>query len=308
MSASLGEKLRRAREERGISISEVAEQTRISPLYLKSIEADDYKPLPGGIFNKGFVRSYARYIGFDESEALADYAELMATNDVSPDIDQHVHHSEVWTDDNSMRSMGPTIIFADVILSLLAGGSVLLVKFLSGPSEPHTAMANANTSQSNAAGANSNLLGTAPIVPTGTTPAAAFSVELKANDERVWVGYTLDGNKTEKTLDPGESVKLDVQDSLKIGYAKVKAQSLAISINGKPIKVLGGGAKGNFDFDISRNNVGQILQSGELGTAPPVQRPAPAATSRPSPKPSASPVASPRPPTPNANAARRPPQ
>ena len=41
MSQSLGEKLRAAREQRGISISEVAEQTRISPLYLEAIDADN---------------------------------------------------------------------------------------------------------------------------------------------------------------------------------------------------------------------------------------------------------------------------
>ena len=70
--------MRQAREERGISISEVAEQTRISPLYLKSIEKDDYKPLPGGIFNKGFVKSYARFIGYDENQALQEYGQLMA--------------------------------------------------------------------------------------------------------------------------------------------------------------------------------------------------------------------------------------
>ena len=93
MSLSLGEKLRQAREERGISINEVAEQTRISPQYLKAIESDDYKPLPGGIFNKGFLRSYARYIGFDENEALHDYAQLMAENAQSSDSEQTVHHS-----------------------------------------------------------------------------------------------------------------------------------------------------------------------------------------------------------------------
>lgn len=46
MALTLGEKLRQAREERGISISEVAEQTRISSLYLEGIEADDYRTLP----------------------------------------------------------------------------------------------------------------------------------------------------------------------------------------------------------------------------------------------------------------------
>src|SRR5215813_14378867 len=109
MSLSLGEKLRQAREERGISISEVAEQTRISPLYLKSIEKDDYKPLPGGIFNKGFVRSYARYIGFDEDEALADYAQLMAETDLSDENDLRSHRPEVLTDDRAAQSMAPSI-------------------------------------------------------------------------------------------------------------------------------------------------------------------------------------------------------
>ena len=61
MSLTLGEKLRQAREARGITISEVAEQTRISALYLEAIENNDYRTLPGGIFNKGFVKSFAKY-------------------------------------------------------------------------------------------------------------------------------------------------------------------------------------------------------------------------------------------------------
>ena len=81
MALSLGEKLQQAREERGISISEVAEQTRISSHYLEGIEADDYSTLPGGIFNKGFVKSYAKYVGVDEQEALQDYARLVASQD-----------------------------------------------------------------------------------------------------------------------------------------------------------------------------------------------------------------------------------
>jgi transcriptional regulator with XRE-family HTH domain len=306
MSQSLGEKLRQAREARGISISEVAEQTRISTLYLKSIEADDYKPLPGGIFNKGFVRSYARYVGFDENEALQDYNELMAENELPSEADQRIHHSEVWTDDSN-SSMAPTIIFAVVILVLLGGGIVLLVRYLSGPSSPNLAVGNTTKANSNINSNSEN-----PIsVPLGNAPtAAAFSVELKADGEPVWVGYTIDGNKTEKTLNPGESLKLDVQDSLRLSYAKVKAQSLELSIDGKHINVLSGGPKGNFDLDINKSNFGQIMQTGELGTPPPTPRPTQAATPRPTPKPTISPAATPRPPTtlPNANVVKRPPQ
>src|SRR5689334_11068122 len=136
MSLSLGEKLRQAREERGISISEVAEQTRISPLYLKSIEKDDYKPLPGGIFNKGFVRSYARYIGFDEDEALADYAQLVADDPAMLEPDQTLHRSQVMTDDAMSRSVGPTLLVVAVVLAVFVGGIYLLARYLSGPATP----------------------------------------------------------------------------------------------------------------------------------------------------------------------------
>jgi hypothetical protein len=78
MTLTLGEKLRQAREERGFTVSEVSEQTRISPLYLESIEHDDYSNLPGGIFNKGFVKSYAKFVGINEQEALLDYSRLIA--------------------------------------------------------------------------------------------------------------------------------------------------------------------------------------------------------------------------------------
>ncbi len=77
MSITLGEKLRQAREAHGLSISQVAEQTRISALYLSCIENDDFRILPGGIFNKGFVKSFAKAVGMDEQEALHDYAQLI---------------------------------------------------------------------------------------------------------------------------------------------------------------------------------------------------------------------------------------
>src|SRR3954447_1453998 len=122
MSLTLGEKLRQAREEQGISISEVAENTRISPHYIKSIEGDDYKPLPGGIFNKGFIKSYAKYIGVDENEALQDYSNLVATQTEAPPEPQRGYRPEVLTDERYSESRAPTIIFAAVILGLMTAG------------------------------------------------------------------------------------------------------------------------------------------------------------------------------------------
>ena len=62
MAANFGEELRLAREARGISLREISEQTRISMRYLEAIESNDYKRLPGGIFNRSFIKAYAKYV------------------------------------------------------------------------------------------------------------------------------------------------------------------------------------------------------------------------------------------------------
>jgi hypothetical protein len=203
--------------------------------------------------------------------------------------------------------MAPTVIFAVIILAFLAGGIVLLVRYLSGPAEPR--LAAANTSSLSNALANANAQSTVTS-SSAVAPAASFAVDLKASNERVWVGYTLDGTRSEKILDPEQAVHLDVKDTLRLSYAKVKSQNLDLAINGKHINVLAGGPKGNFDLDINKNNLAQILQSGELGTAPTPKPTVVAATPRPTPKPIISPTPLPRAtiPPPIANVGKRPPQ
>ena len=68
-----GEKLRRERELRGITLEEVAMATKIGTRNLRALEEEKFSQLPGGIFNKGFVRAYARYVGIDEDQAVGDY-------------------------------------------------------------------------------------------------------------------------------------------------------------------------------------------------------------------------------------------
>jgi transcriptional regulator with XRE-family HTH domain len=68
-----GEKLRQHRERRGLSLEAISSATKISPRMLSALEDEHFEQLPGGVFNKGFVRAYARVVGLDEDEALSDY-------------------------------------------------------------------------------------------------------------------------------------------------------------------------------------------------------------------------------------------
>jgi cytoskeleton protein RodZ len=70
---SFGDRLRREREMRGISLDEIAKATKISNRSLRALEDEKFSQLPGGIFNKGFVRSYAKFLGIDEDQMVAEY-------------------------------------------------------------------------------------------------------------------------------------------------------------------------------------------------------------------------------------------
>src|SRR6185312_10800561 len=76
---TFGEKLQREREMRGITLEEIAEATKIGTRSLRALEEQDFDKLPGGIFNKGFVRAYSKYLGIDEEQSVADYVD--AVND-----------------------------------------------------------------------------------------------------------------------------------------------------------------------------------------------------------------------------------
>lgn len=120
MAASIGEQLRLAREERGIGLREICDQTRISVHYLEAIEANDYKRLPGGVFNRSFIKAYARCVGYDEREAIEGYTRYLREHGESTDdVNTHPLHSKVYTDTPATRSPLLTVFLAILILAIL---------------------------------------------------------------------------------------------------------------------------------------------------------------------------------------------
>jgi cytoskeletal protein RodZ len=73
-SRPFGEQLKREREMRGVSLEEISVATRIAPRFLEALESEQWEQLPGGVFNRGFIRSVARYLGLDEDSLVAEYA------------------------------------------------------------------------------------------------------------------------------------------------------------------------------------------------------------------------------------------
>jgi len=125
MAASIGEQLRLAREERGIPLREICDQTRISVHYLEAIEANDYKRLPGGVFNRSFIKAYARCVGYDEREAIEGYTRYLREHgDTSDEVNTTPMHSKVYTETPATRSPILTVVLTVLILALLTAAAL----------------------------------------------------------------------------------------------------------------------------------------------------------------------------------------
>jgi cytoskeleton protein RodZ len=81
----VGARLREARERKGISLREIAAATKISLHTLEAVERNDLSRLPGGIFNRGFVRSYAVEVGLDPDEIVREFV-AQSAGESPPDL------------------------------------------------------------------------------------------------------------------------------------------------------------------------------------------------------------------------------
>jgi len=68
-----GDKFRKAREAKKLSLDDVSRVTKIGTRMLQAIEEEHFDQLPGGVFNKGFIRAYAKHLGLNDEEAVTDY-------------------------------------------------------------------------------------------------------------------------------------------------------------------------------------------------------------------------------------------
>lgn len=267
MSLSLGEKLRQAREDKGLTLSEVSEHTRISSLYLLSIENDDYKILPGGIFNKGFVKSYAKFVGVNEQEALNDYSSIIGqTESAEPEL--KLYKPEVLTDSSSRGSNLPTLLISGVILAAMTAGILYLVSYLRQPSEPVATNTSpkTNTNSQSVPSANANV-----ETPASNAPdMATLNVELKALNP-VSVIATVDAEPPKKAdVGAGSSVSFAPKESLTLNYNRWNAQNISLAINGKsitlPAEPLDPKDRDRIIFTISKDNLAEIWTNGSIST------------------------------------------
>jgi cytoskeleton protein RodZ len=297
MSTSFGEQLKAAREAQGITLREVAEQTRIALRYLEAIEANDFKVLPGGVFNRSFIKTYAKYIGFDETEAIRLYQEASHAPTPEEETQLSLPRHKVYTDDSVQRSPLTNLLLVGGVLLLLAAGMYGFLRWYQQPSPtvaakptptptpvavPTPAAVAATPAPSGSPSGSPVASGSPDATPFTSAPpptpppSGSFAIQIRAKDKAVQVAAGLDGNKLETiVLKPGESRDLAPQNALAVEYTEPGGELMEIYVNGQPIAMpLQGKQIGKFkiiSFVLSRDSYQSMLQ----GAAPVAATPTP---------------------------------
>jgi hypothetical protein len=251
---SLGQQLRRAREARGLTLREISEQTRITMRHLEAIEADDYHSLPGGIFNKSFIKSFARQVGFDEARALELYART--ARERGEHLDEVVttpHRSRVYTGDPA-RSPFVTFGLSLIIVSVLA---LIIYAGLHYYRRAGSQQAAAQPTPTPAASANRQAAAPTPAPPSGQ----GLQIQVRAKEKPFWLTTLQDNDKKKKgrMIFPDKPEDFTPQDSLNLMFDKPSVPYLEVSINGRPAR-LPDEAANTGQWKITKDNYAQFIQ------------------------------------------------
>jgi len=248
---SFGAKLKSEREKKGITLDDISLSTKIGTRLLRALEEEHFDQLPGGIFNKGFVRAYARHLGLDEEQTVADY--LAASGDgpppktLEPEIAQALEARA--EEAPSGVAQIPWGYLAVALLLIALGFAVWGFNAREKERESHEAavashstepvatpvvQTQATESSSSTAEAPQTAATPPPSQASSSTPAAGeFTVLLKATDE-CWVSTKEDDSPAaEATLEAGIEKSLHAKNIVTIRAGNVGA--LQVYFNGKKL-------------------------------------------------------------------------
>jgi len=236
-----GGKLRQARERRGISLRQIAASTKISAAALEALERNDISKLPGGIFSRAFVRSYAVEVGLDPDDTVREFLDRF-NQDTPPaaavsttEVPEHEREFEEQRRKAAMLLAGVVISIPVIALvlyfALRARAAAHAPPAASASAAPAPALPPASTTAQAAAPPSDVAL------PPQEPPAGQMKLELHPV-KACWVSLTVDGKKVfARIMQAGERDSRNVAGEAVIEVGD--AGAFAYSVNGREGKPLG---------------------------------------------------------------------
>lgn len=227
---SLGQRFRAAREERGLTLSEVSEQLRIRSVYLAAIEDEDWKAIGAAVYTRGFLRTYARFLGLDPEEAVGEFNGRIGAVSAASESPARTAVPEY----REPRSLSPLIWLAGAVALLLIAFVVYL--YFAPPRNAGGTVAAVATPASSPSGSfGTAAAAAAPATPSPLPRANTLAIRISAPS---WLRVTVDGDvRMEGTFPAGTSRTFHGKTALvRVG----NAGGVDLILDGKPLGKLGG--------------------------------------------------------------------
>jgi cytoskeleton protein RodZ len=251
---NFGASFKQARESKGISLDRIAKETRISTRFLQAIENEEFHLLPGGIFNRGFVRTYAEKIGLDTEQAVADYERLAQVREPA-----EVQPPPAVRQEKSDRKLYPVAIVGLILLIIVfyvvtressniaqtasappaapaASPTVPATPATPAPGPPAAVQPSAEPAPPNRPPVTTSAAPEpAPVTPA---PKEVIRVDIQAKEE-TWIKVDADGKSANpgEILEPGMTRHFGARNSLFLAIGN--AGGLDLKINDMAGKDLG---------------------------------------------------------------------
>ena len=237
---NISSELKAHRERLQISLDQVSVDTRISLRHLQSLEEGRFEDLPGGMYNRAFLRAYCEALGIDQSKILRRYEAEVLPHSAPP--------ANISAPPPRSVKIHPVIIWSLVFI-LSATGIFLNRKWITAIFSPYFS----NTHDSRINNLHSDLKENAALPAAETTSAAQssvniprpltppFSLEVAAREE-CWIEVTQDDRQVfSKLLTSGETQTFTANREFKLVAGN--AGGIDMKINGRAVKPLGENGK-----------------------------------------------------------------
>ncbi|MEA2719076.1 MAG: hypothetical protein QOJ39_940 [Candidatus Eremiobacteraeota bacterium] len=235
--AALGEEFRSAREARGLTLSDVAEQIHIRSVYLNAIENEEWPAIGAPVYVRGFIRTYARFLGLEAEDAVARF------NQAIPAERPSVTSIGGMADERDRSGLSAWAILGTLVAVLLVGfvgyewwqyahGGGAGVPVTSRTAAPQPASGSGG-SEAPAAGASA----IPPAVPSGTpAPTARHQLAIRLT-QRSWLRINIDGATKLEGIFPAGTAR-----TFRGNVADVRAGNaggVSVTVNGRPAASMG---------------------------------------------------------------------
>jgi cytoskeleton protein RodZ len=225
---TVGERLREAREGRGLSLEDVAAQTRIPQRHLTSIETGDWDSLPAPTYTIGFAKNYAAAVGLDRTEIGDQLREEMGGQRFA------ATSADVFEPADPRRTMPKPLVIGTVIAALLL---IVVMSVLNRRSLDQ------NEPTTNAATAPATTTSTAPSAPAPPAPVKPSGPVVLMATGPAWIQVTDQGRTLfQGELQPGQSYTVPATVTapmLKAG----KPEALKVSVGATTVPQIGPAGK-----------------------------------------------------------------